>query len=84
MIVNDEGVTPPTNGLFTCKSMSASEAVALVGVYPISLARDTTFFLICAVSKNNSDATMFALKAETCELYARRSINILMLLPSKS
>ena len=64
--------------------MVADEAVALVGVYPISFARDTTFFLICAVSKNNSDATIFALNAETCELYARRSISKLILLPSKS
>ena len=51
-------------GLLTVKSITALAADREVGVYPNSLALDTTFFLICAVSKNISDATMFALNAE--------------------
>ena len=78
------GVEPATEGLFTVKSKTAFDAVLDEGVYPNSLALDTTFFLICAVSKNISDATMFALNAEVCAEYANKSINIDKLEPSKS
>ena len=66
-MVKDVGVEPAIVGLFTVKSNVALAAVFDAGVYPISLALEITFFLICAVSKNISDATMFALNADICE-----------------
>ena len=77
------GVEPDTNGLLTVKSKVALAAVLDEGVYPNSLALDTTFFRICAVSKNISDATMLALNAEVCAEYANKSISIAKLEPSK-
>ena len=41
----------------------AVEAFSEAGVNPKSFARETTFFLICAESKNNSEAAMFVLIA---------------------
>ena len=62
-------------------------AVAAVferGTYPIFLARDTTFSLIVAESKNDSFATKFALNALIYVLYAKVSIITEKLEPSKS
>ena len=44
------------------------------GTNPKSFARDTTFFLICAESKNISEAAMFVFTAPICEAYASKSI----------
>ena len=71
-------------GLVTDKSKVALAAVLDEGVYPNSLALDTTFFLICAVSKNISDATMLALNADVCAEYANKSTKKDKLEPSKS
>ena len=63
-IVKLSGVTPVILGLLITKSKVAFAAEFEEGVYPNSLALDTTFFLICAVSKNISDATILALNAD--------------------
>ena len=63
-MVKLSGVSLPIVGLLTVKSKEALAAVREEGVYPNSLALDTTFFRICAVSKNISDAIMLALNAE--------------------
>ena len=53
------------------------------GTNPKSFARDTTFFLIWAESKNSSLPAMFVFTAPMCDAYARRSINTDMVEPSK-
>ena len=63
--------------------MIAAEADSEAGVNPKSFARDTTFFLICAESRNNSEAAMFVLTAPICDAYASKSIRIERVAPSK-
>ena len=64
--------------------MIAVEAVSEAGTKPKSFARDTTFFLICAESKNSSEAAIFVFTAPICDEYASKSINIESVEPSKS
>ena len=53
------------------------------GVKPKSFARDTTFFLIWAESKNSSDPAMLVFTAPMCDAYASKSTKTDIVEPSK-
>ena len=60
------------------------DACSVAGTNPKSFARDTTFFLICAESKNSSEAAMFVFTPLICVAYANVSIRTDIVEPSKS
>ena len=85
IIIEDVDGTVPSALLTFLRTIFALavEAFSEDGTNPKSFALDTTFFLICAESKNNSEAAMLVLTAPICDAYARRSIKIDRVAPSK-
>ena len=65
------------------KYNSVIALLALDGVYPKSLAADTTLFLLTAVLINASLAIMLSQNAFKCELYDNVSNKIEIVEPSK-
>ena len=57
--IDDNGWTFMTQGQGSVMTNWAHGVYIQAGVNPKSFARETTFFLICAESRNNSEAAMF-------------------------
>ena len=76
--------TEPTVPVSTSKETTAFAALLDLGVYPIFLAKETTFSLRVALSIKHSFATILVLYEAMYVLYARVSIIVDRLEPSKS